>query len=323
MILLKTIKQATARKLKSIRNEKLTIMLVPHSGSRGLSFHINYLNVYYLLFLILIFISLSIYIKPYTGSLKEKETNLRRIYDQDNAILRGFNKKFEKIALSLFKMEEASEDIYSLNGQVFQRQRNNLHELFGEDSARWLGNMFQRKQLELAHLKDKLIGALIIVDSSRDFFTNYNHFNPDEISLFPVNDGYIVRGYDLSIPHIALDIGALKNTPVHASASGRVIKSGWNGNYGLAVELMHKDGYKTLYAHNTRLNVQMGDWVDKGQVISYVGTTGNSTGYHLHFEVREHDRAIDPLPFVRFFIRRQKVNPEFWVQIQKNWKGGP
>ena len=86
-----------------------------------------------------------------------------------------------------------------------------------------------------------------------------------------------------------IDLGASFSTPILASASGNVIISrgtGWNGGYGKYIVIKHSNGTQTLYAHNARNIVYQGEYVVQGQVIGYVGTSGRSTGPHLHFEVR-------------------------------------
>jgi LysM repeat protein len=89
--------------------------------------------------------------------------------------------------------------------------------------------------------------------------------------------------------HNAVDFGAARGTPIHAAADGTVIiarNSGWNGGYGNYVVITHDNGTQTLYAHMTNAIVSSGQSVFSTQVIGYVGSTGKSTGAHLHFEVR-------------------------------------
>lgn len=96
-------------------------------------------------------------------------------------------------------------------------------------------------------------------------------------------------------PTNAVDIGASCGTPIHAAAAGTVIVSrttGWNGGYAEYVVLKHSNGSETLYAHQSRVVASLGQTVAKGQIIGYVGRTGNATGCHLHFEVRG---AANPL----------------------------
>ncbi|HRY30811.1 MAG TPA: peptidoglycan DD-metalloendopeptidase family protein [Candidatus Paceibacterota bacterium] len=87
----------------------------------------------------------------------------------------------------------------------------------------------------------------------------------------------------------AVDLGAPVGTPVYASADGRIIDSrygGWNGGYAIMIIISHDNGTQTLYAHLSQNLVKVGQKVEQGEVIGYVGSTGNSTGPHLHFEVR-------------------------------------
>ncbi len=98
--------------------------------------------------------------------------------------------------------------------------------------------------------------------------------------------------------HTGVDIGAYYGSPVLASDSGVVIDSGWMGGYGNCIIIDHGGGYSTLYAHCSELYVSYGQSVAKGQQIAAVGSTGNSTGPHLHFEVRINGEPVDPLGFI-------------------------
>lgn len=94
--------------------------------------------------------------------------------------------------------------------------------------------------------------------------------------------------------HTGMDIGAAAGTNVLAANSGTVIKSGWNNSYGNVVMVDHGGGIVTLYAHNSKLLVSTGDVVAKGQAIALVGSTGQSTGPHIHFEVRVDGQYQNP-----------------------------
>lgn len=104
---------------------------------------------------------------------------------------------------------------------------------------------------------------------------------------WPVDGGALTQGLH---GFNGIDIGAPKNTAIFAAAEGTVIIAkgggGWNGGYGNYVVIQHPNGTQTLYAHATQLLVSPGDSVAQGQTIALVGRTGQSTGYHLHFEVR-------------------------------------
>ena len=99
--------------------------------------------------------------------------------------------------------------------------------------------------------------------------------------------------------HRGLDFGGAKGSKVLALADGVVTYAGKNGGYGNLVELEHANGYRTRYAHNEANLVAVGDKVDKKQAIALMGSTGRSTGTHVHVEVRHNGSAVDPLQFVR------------------------
>jgi murein DD-endopeptidase MepM/ murein hydrolase activator NlpD len=97
--------------------------------------------------------------------------------------------------------------------------------------------------------------------------------------------------------HKGLDIRASMGTPVHATQAGRIAQAGWSDVYGRMVLINHGAGYSTLYGHNSRLLVSVGDWVEQGEVIAYSGSTGMSTGPHIHYEVRRDGVPVNPLNY--------------------------
>lgn len=110
---------------------------------------------------------------------------------------------------------------------------------------------------------------------------------------FRVSPGGIGSTY-----HEGLDIASSYGNPVHATANGRITQAGWVNGYGYLVEIDHGNGIKTRYGHNSALLVSVGDQVVQGQTISLIGSTGNSTGPHCHYEVRVNGEAVDPTLFL-------------------------
>jgi murein DD-endopeptidase MepM/ murein hydrolase activator NlpD len=98
--------------------------------------------------------------------------------------------------------------------------------------------------------------------------------------------------------HTGIDIAVPSGTSIIAANSGKVIFSGYNGGYGNTVIIDHGGKISTLYAHNSKLLVKVGDEVEKGKVITKSGSTGLSTGPHLHFEVRENGKHVDPMKYL-------------------------
>ena len=117
--------------------------------------------------------------------------------------------------------------------------------------------------------------------------------------IWPVN-GPVVSGYGMRWGrlHEGIDISASSGTPIWAAASGTVIHAGWLGGYGNLVVVDHGDGLATAYAHASAILVGVGQQVSQGESLSLVGSTGNSSGPHLHFEVRVNGVAVDPLLYL-------------------------
>jgi murein DD-endopeptidase MepM/ murein hydrolase activator NlpD len=103
--------------------------------------------------------------------------------------------------------------------------------------------------------------------------------------------------------HTGLDFRAATGDPVRATANGKVASSGWAGGYGRMVEIDHGNGLSTRYGHLSEINVKVGDVIKIGQVIGAVGSTGRSTGPHLHYETRIDGEAVDPQKFLRAGVR--------------------
>jgi murein DD-endopeptidase MepM/ murein hydrolase activator NlpD len=98
--------------------------------------------------------------------------------------------------------------------------------------------------------------------------------------------------------HQGIDVATRTGTPIAAASSGTVMVAGWRGAYGQLVVIDHGDGVSTAYAHQSAIGVSVGQSVDQGTIIGAVGSTGSSTGPHLHFEVRINGAATDPLPYL-------------------------
>ncbi len=100
-------------------------------------------------------------------------------------------------------------------------------------------------------------------------------------------------------PHLGLDFGAKRGTPLYAIAKGKVIYAGWMRGYGKVVKIKHRGGYVSLYAHMSRIKTRVGRYVKQGQVIGTVGSTGRSTGPHLHLGIYHNSRALNPLKLLK------------------------
>lgn len=204
--------------------------------------------------------------QEYLSNIKENEKEAARLEQQTEALIRKYEEEARR------KREEE------------ERRRREEEERRRQEEAAKNGNT-------VSNLSDH--GGNTARPSERNFawplpssnrITSY--FGPRVV--FGANNN-----------HGAIDIAAPKESAIVASKSGTVIAAGESGTtYGIYIIISHGDGYSTLYAHCNSVNVSVGQQVSQGQRIAGVGTTGRSTGYHLHFEVRENGIRRDPLDYV-------------------------
>jgi murein DD-endopeptidase MepM/ murein hydrolase activator NlpD len=130
----------------------------------------------------------------------------------------------------------------------------------------------------------------------------------------PPTAGYISSGFGLRLSpfsqvneqgegilgyHSGLDICNAEGTPIQATADGEVVEAGWMDRYGNGVVVAHSDKVETLYAHMSKVRVHTGQKVSRGDILGFMGRTGNATGVHLHYEVRLNGRPVNPQPYMR------------------------
>lgn len=138
---------------------------------------------------------------------------------------------------------------------------------------------------------DNLAGGAIAIPSDKPVKT------AEFTSAFGVRSDPFRRGAAL---HAGIDLAGPVGTEIYATADGTVLRSGWNsGGYGNLIEIDHGRGIVTRYGHLSRILVSTGDHISRGQLIGRMGSTGRSTGSHLHYEVRIDDRPVNPIPFMR------------------------
>lgn len=134
-------------------------------------------------------------------------------------------------------------------------------------------------------------------------------------SLRQISSGFGMRIHPIHKVHkmhSGIDIVAPRGTPVHATGDGIVKRAAWAGSYGNLVEIEHGYGYTTRYAHLASYNTRAGQRVKRGQCIGYVGTTGGSTGLHLHYEVLKDKKFVNP---VHYFAG--ELTPEQYTKVLK------
>lgn len=168
-----------------------------------------------------------------------------------------------------------------------------------EDASASIGEMLRQRAAERA------AAAAAAQGGGDDGGYSYQPVSGSGVFIWPVN-GVITSEYGYrthpifgsTIYHSGMDIGVDYGTPVCAADSGVVVEADWISGYGYTVIIDHGNGLSSLYGHNESLNVSAGQSVSQGQVIAYAGSTGNSTGPHVHFEVRQNGDTVDPAAYL-------------------------
>jgi len=158
---------------------------------------------------------------------------------------------------------------------------------------------------ELSQLKGAASRQEASLQMLIEYFEDKRSLHASTPSVWPVR-GWVTSRYGARISpfsgisklHEGIDIAAQTGTPVVASADGVVVKAAFSTGYGNMVEISHGYGIRTLYAHNSRLNVKAGQRVHRGDVIAYAGDSGSSTGPHLHYEVTVNGLPVNPAKYL-------------------------
>ena len=215
------------------------------------------------------------------------------------------NKLVQKV-LTVFKsgfgIASPSKEMYSIGAFTMDGFLNSL--LDGSVNVMgFINKMIEEIKAAFAAGNFNLKGAIDFVGTgAAEFFKSIGIGGASLSGLTKPVDGEVTDGFGMRIHpitgeekfHSGIDIGASEGTPVGAAGAGEVTMAGWNGGYGNCVMINHGNGLETLYGHLSAIMVSVGDLVSAGQTIGAVGSTGNSTGPHLHFEISQNGELIDP-----------------------------
>jgi len=213
--------------------------------------------------------------KDYRDSVDEKRSQLKSELDEKERLKKQIADKKQQVESAKQEREENLKDIIS-DLKELERQ---------EDKLLAKSKEFEKKIIALQS-SSKYIGGKIGWPSPGYYKIT---------SPYGYRDHPILKKKKL---HTGIDIAVPSGTGIVAANSGKVIYAGYNGGYGNTVIIDHGGKISTLYAHNSKLLVKVGDQVEKGNVISKSGSTGLSTGPHLHFEVRENGQPVDPMKYL-------------------------
>lgn len=204
----------------------------------------------------------------------------------------------EKYYVSNFEEAEA------IINELKQKKSTNADKIGVLEKYETTKKEFTEKETVISKLYEEPKKTVTVASKNKSTYTTTSSSSSKKIALgisfIRPTSGVITSRYGARSgrTHTGIDIGAPAGTSISASASGTVTCSGWRGGYGYTVVIYHGNGVETYYAHCSSLNVSEGQQVSQGELIARVGSTGNSTGNHLHFEVRINGVAQNPQNYV-------------------------
>ena len=307
-------------KVRHKQSKHFTVMLIPDSSSKVRSLRIPRWIFYVLMSLVFTFVVLIGISRHQAEALKRTQSEKGMLLNQKIGLenekghlegkLEQFGDKADELQSQLEELERMKDDLYGSIDGVLSRpgapaitlqarvlvKSEQIPTGTGEDAV----------EARLAMLSQSLKSSLETYAYLREVSQELRPFidaYPQDWPVPPKNvSEYGVRGNPFGGTsmefHNAVDIPVNSGTRVKATGGGVVEFAGWRGNYGYLVILNHGYGIQTYYAHNSRLLVQVGDEVSRGDAIAQAGSTGRSTGPHVHYEVRLNGAEQNPRDFI-------------------------
>ncbi len=273
------------RVLKQLKKvfSPVTIMLIPDIQRRPLRFKIPVVVI--ILFFIL-WGAISIY--SIRSGIKAKS------FDEVASQRDFYKNRFSEVQSTLLSLKTAEAEFKRLF--ALKDREEILEALDTSDTG----------SLDMEVLKKQIEKAMDTVGEIRDYLRQQRDIYFATPKGSPVETGYISSNFGWRIHpktgrrdfHSGVDIAAWPGTPVRATADGIVSFAGWSGGSGRLVVIEHGFGYTTAYAHNKKVLVKVGQKVHRGDIIAFVGSTGNTTGPHVHYEIWLDKKPVNPKPYL-------------------------
>jgi murein DD-endopeptidase MepM/ murein hydrolase activator NlpD len=311
-----TIKEFFNR-LHSHGQEKVTIMIVPTSQNKIRNFHVPFYFLYLCLGMLVGLIAFNLFSLVSSASHSEtyKQTlAAQKQFEKDRKAftsrVTAFANEWEGMKPQISQMLYLSQkdihgkryDIWAMGGTAIMHNASTSNDILFPDSPR------SDLDLKLQKLNHDIDVTKSIVGKVNEYMATTKEVFDKLPVLWPLPDGGYVssefgwREYPLKKQraefHTGLDIANYAGSPIVATADGVVQTAGYVGELGNFILINHAFGFSTRYGHCLRLKVASGQRVRRGQVIAYVGTSGRSTGYHLHYEIRIGATPVDPWPYI-------------------------
>ncbi len=295
-------------------NKKLSIIVIGGSRESTRQFQIPHRLIYSCLFLVVVLVAANIYLT--SSYLKSKsDTHLIDRLQTENQIL---SDKYDDLKGEVAQINHIYGDL--VNKEIVIRNIFNLPEISTDERKLGIGGPSSRinpehfsEAIRLAHSTEQDVEGLLRLAKFEQvkYEEVYNTLVEKKSildhtpSIMPTR-GYMSRGYGMKNDpftgyqrfHAGIDIANKTGTPVYATADGVVKTAGRLGDLGRLIEINHGYGFRTRYGHLSQIKVQRGQKIRRGDLIGLMGSTGYSTGPHLHYEVIKDNKSVNPLEYI-------------------------
>ena len=289
--------------------QRFTVMVIPHSENRIFNFQISFFSLIFFTCTICIalagFVLMAIHFHPMndelavsTLNLRSSEVAIQNLRDEISSLRRAersFQAGVDTIRMAVANQSQPAAAPAAVVASAFPVSESPVQ-----------GNL--RELADLKKVTSLMEGSTDTLDDIGSVLSTYKEFLADTPTLWPLKGvrgvittrfGWTIHPFThLGYLHLGVDIAWGMGTPVEAAANGVVVQTGYNNDLGNFVSIQHKYGFMTRYLHLMRFVVRKGAHVNSGDVIGYVGTTGLSTGPHLHYEVHLGGNYLDPMNFL-------------------------
>jgi murein DD-endopeptidase MepM/ murein hydrolase activator NlpD len=266
----------------------ITIMFIPHSSSRSYRIKIPSIGI--------ILSVIGSLIGTFYGSLYVYSIAVDSLeYDRMKPKFEYYTQQFMELKSTIRTLKRTEDEFKEL---FLLKTKEEILEKFDDSDT---------GSIDLENLKHQIKLTMETVGGIKDYLSQEKDVYLSTPLGWPIEKGRITSAYGRREHpktgkkdfHSGIDLAAKPGTPVKATADGIVTFAGWGGANGNLVVLEHGFGYSTFYAHNKKVIVKVGDEVRRGDIISNIGSTGNSTGPHVHYEVWKDKRRLNPYKYLK------------------------
>lgn len=291
--------------MENSENKKLNIVIMPKRNGAIFNVAMSPKGIYVIIGLL--FLTLVV-----NGIFAFKYINMRRNLDETKKQV-NISSNVSDLKQEAEELKQQLEDIKRTNERIKQKTGISPEPGYSDYRRKEVGMPTRAYDPELEDLRNQLSVLRVEISLRKNYaeqtenkveklVNKYSHIP----SIKPIRNAKLTSTFGYRYHpisgsrefHMGMDLDGTTSTPIYATADGKVIFEGWRQGYGRTIEIDHGNGFNTTYAHNSRDLVSEGENVLKGQIIGYVGSSGYTTGSHLHYEVRFKDRLFNPKKFM-------------------------